>query len=168
MRAAAHDAVGLSCRSISLRTFAAQGGWLLWLWKCTSHTALRVQVGTFRAALCPNIAFALRSCDSAAGPDLKLTILQLELRQCASRTTFALKAFEFRAGAGALFACHFLHTQIAIFEPELRTCSSRATSAIQSCDSRVGAAGNRSRDQAIAKVGAPQYNVQRPFHKRLK
>ena len=58
-------------------------------------------------------------------------MLQPELCECSSRTTFVSKS------------CDALHLQVAILQPELWECSSRTTFVLKTCDFWAGAAGAR-------------------------
>ena len=72
----------------------------------------------------------------------QVAILQPELWECSSRTTFVLKASDFWAGAaGARFAYYFLYFKLANFVPKLWMRTSRTTFALRSCDIAAGALG---------------------------
>ena len=67
----------------------------------------------------------------------KVTIFQLELRQCTSRTTLVLQSCDFPAGVAEVYFAYCTY-KVAIFQLELRQCTSRTTLVLKSCDFELG------------------------------
>ena len=64
-----------------------------------------------------------------------------KLRDCALRTTFVLKIYDFAAGAAGLYFAHYFCTEFTILQPELRDCTLRTVFVLKIYDFAAGAAG---------------------------